>query len=247
MGGRGGASGFPANAPVPAAPQNATDTHDLTELAQYMKSTHGIHVDPKTFANQDFENVKNAAGAIEQIVREFPQAAANFHEMRGEVLKHGTMASASFRGIIRLADYYFQSRNGLMQKYANAEAHGFHPKGSNGDHVATHEAGHILERALIDKYVLSKGSDYWTRVEAGKAWDKCTYATKVISEACKIAKKTPAGKGMKNDALVSSVSGYATRNRSEAMAECVADYIANGQNAKPLSVAVWSVLKKELG
>lgn len=247
MGGRGGASGFPANAPVPAAPQSAADTHDLTELSQYMKSTHGVHVDPKTFVNQDFENVRSAASAIEHIIREFPQAAANFHEMRGESLKNGVMANASYRGVIRLADYYFKTRNFLMSRYANAEAQGFHPAGSNGDHVATHEAGHILERALIDKYVNSQGSDYWTRMQASNDWNKGTYASKVVSEACRMAKKTPAGKGMKNDALIRSVSGYATRNRSEAMAECVADYVANGQNAKPLSVAVWNVLKRELG
>lgn len=247
MGGRGGASGFPANAPVPAAPQNATDTHDLAELSQYMKSTHGIHLDPKTFANQDFENVKQAAGAIETIVREFPQAAANFHELRGANLKNGVMANASYRGTIQLGDYYFKNRNFLMSRYANAEAHGFHPAGSNGDHVATHEAGHILERALIDKYVLSQGSGYYTQLQASNDWNKSTYAGKVISEACRMAKKTPAGKGMKNDALISNVSGYAIRNRSEAMAECVADYVANGQKAKPLSVAVWNILKRELG
>lgn len=247
MGGRGGASGFPVNAPIPAAPQSAADTHDLNELSQYMKSTHGIHVDPATFQNQDFENVKQAAASVEHIIREFPQAAANFHELRGEDLKNGVMASASYRGVIRLADYYFKSRNGLMQKYANAESKGFHPAGSNGDHVATHEAGHILERALIDKYVLSQGSDYYTRLQASNDWGKCTYAGKVVSEACRMAKKTPGGKGMKNAALISSVSGYATRNKSETMAECVADYVANGQNAKPLSVAVWNVLKRELG
>lgn len=247
MGGRGGASGFPANAPVPATPQNAVDTHDLAELSQYMKSTHGIRVDPATFKNQDFENVKQAAGAIEAIIRDFPQAAANFHEMRGEVLKSGVMASASFNGVIRLGDHYFNTRAGLMRKYAASEAKGFHPAGSTGDHVATHEAGHILERALIDKYVLSQGNGFNIQLQAADAWRKSTYAGKIVSEACRMAKKTPGGKGLKNDALIRSVSGYATRNRSETLAECVADYVANGQNAKPLSVAVWQVLKRELG
>ena len=247
MGGRGGASGFPTNAIMPAAPQRAVDARDLSELAQYMKDTHGIRVDPATFTNQDFENVKQAAGAVEAIVREFPQAAANFHELRGEDLKNGVMASASFRGVIRLADYYFKSRNFLMSRYANTEAQGFHPAGSNGDHVATHEAGHLLERALIDKYVLSQGNDIYTRLQASDAWNKGTYAGKVVSEACRMAKKTPAGKGLKNDALIRGVSGYAARNKSETLAECVADYVSNGQNAKPLSVAVWNVLKRELG
>ena len=247
MGGRGGASGFPANAPAPTGPQSAADTHDLAELSQYMKSTHGIRIDPATFKNQEFENVKQAASAVETIVREFPQAAANFHEIKGETLKNGVMANASFRGTIRLADHYFRTRTFLMSRYAGSAAKGFHPAGTNGDHVATHEAGHLLERALIDKYILSQGNSFSLQQQAGIAWNKCTYASKVVSEACRAVKKTPAGKGMKNADIIGGVSKYAEANRSETLAECVADYVANGQNAKPLSAAVWNILKRELG
>lgn len=247
MGGRGGASGFPTNAPIPITPQSAIETKDLQELAQYMKDTYGVYINTASFAGQDFDNVKGAAASVESIIREFPQAAANYHELRGETLKHDTMASASYSGIIRLANYYFATRDGLMREYASSESHGFHPAGTSGDHVATHEAGHILERALIDKYVNSQGSGILIQMEAANAWNKGTYASKVVSEACKAAKKTPAGKGLKNADLISSVSKYAAQNRSETLAECVADYAANGANAKPLSVAVWNVLKRELG
>ena len=100
---------------------------------------------------------------------------------------------------------------------------------------------------MIDKYILSRGSDYYTRLEASNAWNTSKLSGKVISEACKDAKKTPAGKGLKNTDLIRGVSGYATKNRSETLAECVADYTANGTSAKPLSVAVWKILKRELG
>jgi len=46
---------------------------------------------------------------------------------------------------------------------------------------------------------------------------------------------------------VAQISRYATKNRSEAMAEAVADYRANGSRAKPLSQAIWKILKRELG
>lgn len=251
MGGRGGASGFPANAPavpaVPAAPQSAAETKDLHELAEYMKNV-GVRIDESTFSNATFENVRGAAAGVEQVIKEFPQAAANFHELRGESLKHGVMANASFNGIIRLGEHYFsKSEADLNSTYDRSTNSGFHPEGTNKDHIATHEAGHILERALIDKYILSQGNDYWTRLEASKAWNTSKLSGKVVSEACKAAKKTPEGKGKKNDELIRSVSGYATKNRSETLAECVADYAANGTSAKPLSVAVWNILKRELG
>ena len=60
-------------------------------------------------------------------------------------------------------------------------------------------------------------------------------------------KKTPYGKGKKNNELIESVSGYASKNRSEALAECVGDYFSNGKSSNPLSQAVWGILKEKLG
>lgn len=251
MGGRGGASGFPANAPVvPQGPQSAADTKDMAELSAYMKNVgqYGIFVNTQSLSGQTFENVRAAAAGVERIITEFPQAAANFHEMRGDNLKHGVLANASYSGVITLANYFFsKTEDGLASTYDATASRGFHPAGTKKGDIATHEAGHILERALIDKYILSRGSDYYTRLEASQAWNKSKLSGKVISEACKAAKQTAAGKGMKNDELIRSVSGYATKNRSETLAECVADYAANGAGAKPLSVAVWNILKRELG
>ena len=248
MGGRGGASGFPTNAPI--GPQSAAETKDLHELAEYMKNVgqYGIYLNEHSFSGATFENVRGAAAAVEQVMLEFPQAAANFHELRGDSLQHGVLANASYSGVIRLGDHYYaKTEDGLNSTYDRTTSKGFHPAGTNKDHIATHEAGHILERALIDKYILSRGSDYYTRLEASNAWNKSKLSGKVISEACKDAKKTPAGKGLKNTDLIRGVSGYATKNRSETLAECVADYTANGTSAKPLSVAVWKILKRELG
>ena len=252
MGGRGGASGFPANGPTggPIGPQSAAETKDLHELAEYMKGVGqwGVVLDEQSLSGATFENVRGAAAAVERIMTEFPQAQANFHELRGEALKHGVLANASYNGVIRLGEYYFAKTEGdLSYTYDKSTHGGFHPAGTNKDHIASHEAGHILERALIDKYILSQGNGYYTRLEASQAWNKSKLSGKVVSEACRAAKKTPGGKGLTNADLIRGVSGYATKNRSETLAECVADYTANGSNAKPLSVAVWNILKRELG
>lgn len=79
------------------------------------------------------------------------------------------------------------------------------------------------------------------------AWNKNRFATKIVGEAARIVKKTESGKGLKNNQLVEQISRYATKNRSEALAEAVADYRANGNNAQPLSKAIWNILKRELG
>ena len=246
MGGRGGASGFPTNAPiVPTEPQSAAETKDLQSLKKYMSSI-GVDIDETSLTGQTFENVRNAAAGIEGVMKEFPQAADYFRVLRGDDLKKGVMACASSSGVITLANHYFgMDEQGFEQRYDRSLNNGFHPAGTNKDHVAVHEAGHVLERALIFKAI--PGSDYWDRLERSKAWNTGKLASRVVSEACRQAKKTPEGKGQKNDELIRNVSGYATKNRSETLAECVADYTANGRNAKPLSVAVWNVLKRELG
>jgi len=246
MGGRGGASGFPANAPaVPQGPQSARETKDLNELAQYMANI-GVTVDVASLSGQTFENVRDAAAGVERIVKEFPQAAATFGTLRGKDLKNGVLANASLAGNITLANHYFsKTEDGLSRTYDGTTTKGFHPAGTSKGDIATHEAGHILESALVHRAF--PGSGFYERMEQSAAWNKSMMASKVVSEACKIAKKTPEGKGLKNADLIRNVSGYATKNRSETLAECVADYAANGSSAKPLSVAVWNILKRELG
>ena len=113
-------------------------------------------------------------------------------------------------------------------------------KGNNVISTVSHEAGHILEKALIDK---NTGGDIMGKI----AWRDCTYAKAVASDACKAAKKTPEGKGKRNRELIGDISGYAKTNSSETVAEAVADYIINGENASILSRMIWEILKKELG
>lgn len=245
MGGRGGASGFPTNAPIiPAAPKSAAETHNLTELEQYMANV-GITVDTASLAGQTFENVRDAAAAIEQIVTEFPQARLTFNRLRGEYLKNGVLANASFSGNITLSNQFFsKTEDSLNAVYNNEVQRGFHPAGTKKADIAAHEAGHILEAALVHRAY--PGTAYSAQQERAKAWNKSTISAKIVSEACKAAKKTAQGKGMKNADLIRDVSGYAKTNRSETLAECVADYAANGTSAKPLSVAVWNILKDKL-
>ena len=74
-------------------------------------------------------------------------------------------------------------------------------------------------------------------------WVDCTFGKKVCSEALKNAKKQT---GKTYADLIYDVSDYAKADRSECMAECVADYMMNGEDASILSKEVWKILKREL-
>ena len=121
------------------------------------------------------------------------------------------------------------------------ETTGFHPKNTGILETGSHEMGHILELALI------KQSEYEYGIQEVIAWNDCTKAKELISEACKAVKKTPEGKGLRNAQLKSAISEYAQKNDSECLAEAVADYIANGEKSAPLSKEIWNILKDRLG
>ena len=240
MGGRGTAfnSGAARNA---GHMGSASDAKAFDDLKQYMQDKHGIHVSDG-LKNCDFQSVKAAAQGMEDILTEFPQAAAVMHQLTDGEKRSGAYASASFYGNVNLNPDKFRNRYALEASYSQDLFSKFHPKGTTADSVPVHEAGHLLERALIEKHM---GGEH-TLFKIPE-WNKSTYAKSVISEACKAAKRTPDGKGMKNDELIRGVSRYATKNRRETLAECVADYHANRENASPLSREVWKILKRELG
>jgi hypothetical protein len=174
-----------------------------------------------------------------------PQAAIGIHELNGSESRSNAYASASLSGKLQLNPKMMGDQAKLDQSYENDVRVKWHPDGTSSVHIASHEIGHLLESALVFKNITQTG--YYGTMDRINAWNKHRFATKVVGEAARAAKKTAVGKGLTNDQLVAQISRYATKNRSEAMAEAVADYRANGSRAKPLSQAIWKILKRELG
>lgn len=219
--------------------KSAVDAKTFQDLKSYMTMNYSVRV-TDDLQSSDFQSVKAAAQGIEDIIKEFPQAAGLFHELNGRENRSNAYASASFNGLVQMNPDKYVTRGTVERSYAGDLRTNWHPAGTTADSIPVHEAGHLLDRALIDKR-------YSSRYEAIMAWNKNTVAKSVVSEACKAAKKTADGKGLKNSDLIAQVSRYATKNRAETLAECVADYHANRERAKPLSREVWRILKRELG
>lgn len=242
MGGRGGASGI-TSGPQPNFSNNVLspqDAKDFKALSDYMSKTHNITMG-KSLRNLEFKTIQHVASTVDSLAKEFPQATGAIHKIQAHGSPKGAYACASYDGELRLGNY-FKSFKDFNKSYAHSVKTGFHPSGSNPvDAVVSHETGHLLERALIQKAV-NQG-----RGIGAIMWNTSAESKRLISQACKDVKATPAGKGRKVNDLIREVSGYATRNRSECLAECVSDYYSNRNNAKPLSKAVWKLLKKELG
>ena len=243
MGGRGGSSGL-VKGPQPNFSNNVLspqDAQDFKALSDYMRNTHNITMG-KSLQNLEFKTIQHVASTVDDLAKEFPQAVDSIRKILAHGSPKGAYACASYDGELRLGNY-FKSFKDFNRSYKHSVKSGFHPNGSNPvDSVVSLETGHLLERALIQK-ALKQG-----RGQIGSLmWNTSAESKRIISQACKDIKATPTGKGRKVNDLIREVSGYASKNRSECLAECVSDYYSNRSNAKPLSKAVWKLLKKELG
>lgn len=223
--------------------RTVADCEDFYELGKYMNDHYGVSVD-SSVGKLDFDAVHQGVQGIEQIMNEFPQAKSTLKSI--STGKTGVMA-ASYDGTITFNPGYYtdvSKLSGMIQ----GNTTGFHPKNNDLLTTGSHEMGHLLERTLIEKSMHS-GKYTFGVIE----WNKCGEAKRVVSEASKNAKKSPegknpsTGKAYRNFELTAQVSGYAMQNSSECLAECVADYVANGENASILSKEVWKILKRELG
>ena len=193
----------------------------------------------------DFQSVKEGLAGIEHIIREFPQAKGSFKSISTE--KRGLMC-ADYNGDIAFNPGYYSTREDALKVHGigyGVTPGGMHPKGNDCFGSGCHEAGHILEKALIDK--ANGGECLLGEIH----WKDSFYAKAIVSDACKAVKKWPECKGMTNGQLKDAISAYAgyqsNYNAAETMAEAVCDYSINGENAAPLSKMIWEILKKELG
>lgn len=252
MGGRGSHSSIASRsrtaAPTPTGPSSVADCQTFQETQTYMQGKYNILVDG-TLADADFETLKAELQSVDDILSEFPQAAQGMYNrhVTADVKRNRAYASASLDGSLNLNLDKFRNDRVVEERYKSDLAAKYHPEGTTVKDILAHEMGHQLERILLERNVQYSSFDAYSRFALVDGWNKSRQATRIISEACKAAKRTPEGKGKKNNELVAEISRYATVNRSEALAECVADYHANREKAKPLSREVWKILKSELG
>lgn len=204
------------------------------ELSDYFDKNYGAFVGLSVH-DLDYETCHTALKGVDRIMREFPQAQEVLYGISTE--NSGIMCTKP-NGEICFNPKYFTNERLAEEKMQLGRAMRFFPQNADVLSAGAHEMGHILELALARKA-------YGNGIEERIAWAKGTFAKKVVLSACKVAKQKT---GQTYDDMKFAVSGYARKGGySECLAECVSDYFTNGENASPLSLEVWKILKEELG
>lgn len=203
---------------------NFGNISDYNELENYFQKEYNINIDD-SIKKLNFEDVKNTLSGAESAFREFPELANNITVIKAD--KGGVMSCTGKE--INFNPQYYTSQ-GTVEKLCKQYEGDWWVRNASLDSIAYHECAHAVEQLMIDA-----NSAYTYPFERTIAWNKCTEAKSIVSEACKNIKKTPYGKGKKNAELISNISRYAADNASETMAEAFADIYANGENAQELS------------
>lgn len=117
----------------------------------------------------------------------------------------------------------------MNRAYDDCVAEEFHPKRGNKsglEAVVAHEMGHRLNH-------LAANGD-WNRLDS--------VANTIVRQAAK-----QAGFGNATKKMASSISGYATHNNAECIAEAFSDVYCNGSRASRASTAIVNVLNTYFG
>lgn len=205
-----------------------SDTNDFDSLDDYLDRSYNISVD-KSVKSLDFGVVKKALVGVEYILDKCPALAKTLKQITTS--KSGVMSCGGAK--ITFNPHYYTDAAKINNACDSQSKSGFWVKNASPNSIGVHESAHAVEWLMLQK---NPAYQYdWQRIDA---WNKCTEAKDIVSQACKNVKKTEFGKGKRNFQLIGSISRYAGETASETMAEAFADVYANGENASPLSVEI---------
>jgi SPP1 gp7 family putative phage head morphogenesis protein len=226
------------NKPKKESVKSVEDVKDFTGLDKYLQKAYNVTVEDAV-KKLNFSTVKSVLTGCESVIRDFPNVAKTLKAL--VTSKSGVMSCSGSSGKISFNPTYFKDDKKLIEDCKRqSESRWWIPNATPAS-IGAHETGHAVEWLMIQS---NKAYMYdWQRIEA---WNKCTEAKGLVSQACKNIKKTEYGKGKKNFQLIVGVSRYAQENASETMAEAFADVFANGENANPLSLEIMRLTKEKI-
>lgn len=204
------------------------NANNFNKLEDYLGSLYDIKMD-KLVKKLNFDIVKEAICGVEAVINDFPSIGETLNN--AAVSKSGIMSCNG--NTVSFNPNYFKNKQTIYDTCKEQSAIGNWIPNSSPASIGAHEAAHGVEWALI-----SANSSYKNESEKIIAWNTCVEAASIVDQACKNIQKTDYGKGKNQTELIKSVSKYALRNDSEAMAEAFADVFANGSNANQLSIEI---------
>lgn len=166
-------TGFSSNATASVVGAIIPSVDKLFEkLSEHWAENYGVEIS-KDVKELNFLSVRTALAGIEAVAESFPEAFKFLKKIDVDfTLGAKVVMGTEFDGTIKINPDYF-NRWIILKNKAEADAlSGFHPKNTGIAGYGAHEAGHILERYLIEK------------ANGGKFdWNNGVSARKIIRQA----------------------------------------------------------------
>ena len=209
---------------------------DFDELKTYYSESFDVIIDDKV-KDLNLESISESLKGVESVLKSFP-ASHSWKSVLSESFD-GTMGT-NFYGEMGFNTSRYLTREAALKTVRNpiikeTSTH-LHPQNFNLQGAGAHEAGHLLEKSIVDK-----------KFDGAKtAWEDGEAASYVVDKAIKKISKSGIYKEMSKEEMRLTISHYAYKDVSECLAEGVCDVFLNGDKAAELSRAIWEVLKEEI-
>ena len=207
----------PQAMPNVTLPNNAGVCKNFDELKLYWAENYNVKVNDE-IAKLHFESVREALSGVEAVLKEFPPAGLYLKEIG--VISSGIMCVSGGYTKINFNPEYFTDPSRLVDEFES----GYYIKNLIAFGAEAYEAGSLVGKWYEGKYGIS--------------------AQKIILAAYGEIVRSNGFKPLK--VLMKEVSPHAFQNSySECLADAVADFFVNGEEAAYLSKVLWRILKEE--
>jgi len=198
----------------------------------------------------DFDASKEIILRTDYLIEDIPELKKEIQTIKAVTNKSAYMqAGPTKSGCVTFSfntnKYSSENITHCKEQYAKeVEAH-WSPKGTTYLDVGRHEAGHIMEWAIIKR-------KYATEYERTTAWNTCEVAADIVEEAAQNVGKRRGMKGyISSKQMAREISNSALDSEpgspwSEIMAEAFCDYYTNGEAACDISKEIVLLSKKYL-
>lgn len=208
------------------------------DLSTKWKKDFNIEID-ESVKELNYSSVSEALRGLREMINQYPEI--NKYVKRISTSDNGAMVFRPSENGICLNPKFFKDPDAYSKLIKEQVRKGYWIKGTTIESDMVHEAAHVLEFVLLNRNV-----NYKNTLQKENAWEECNESGKIVLEAFNNLRANGIIKGKKLNDLIKDISGYASINNSEALAEAFSDYFINGNNAHEISKEIKRLVDAKL-
>lgn len=197
------------------------------DLSTKWKKDFNIEID-ESVKELNYSSVSEALRGLRKMINQYPEI--NKYVKRISTSDNGAMVFRPSENGISLNPKFFKDPDAYSKLIKEQVRKGYWIKGTTIESDMVHEAAHVLEFVLLNRNV-----NYKNTLQKENAWEECNESGKIVLEAFNNLGANGIIKGNRLKESLNNISGYASKNNSEALAEAFSDCFINGTQAYELS------------